>query len=365
MYYLNIGEICLKIFIYCGGGRIFWSDTVASERYEKEMLPVKIAGTGWFLPEKRVTNEDLAERLNIPAHWIEQVTGVQERRYVTGETSLSMAREAARMALTNAELEVGVLDAIICASTAPYQAIPCTAALLQHELHAPEGASACFDVNATCLSFLVALQMAAHLVAAGVYTTVLICSSEIASCSLNPNERESAVLFGDAAAAVVITRSLPAEASGIWHAHFETYSSGAHLTELPGGGTFHHPNDPATTPEMNMFHMQGTTIFRQAAILMGPFLDRFFAKVPWPRGELDIVVPHQASRHAIEQLSRRLGFNHDQLIINLEQRGNCISASIPLAFAEAVACGRVQRGQRVLLVGTGAGLTLGALALTF
>lgn len=329
------------------------------------MIPVKIAGSGWYLPEQRVTNADLEERLNIPARWIAQATGVFERRYVTTETTLSMAAAASRMALANADLGVEALDAMICASTAPHQAIPCTAALLQRELNAPEGKSVCFDINATCLSFMMALQMAAHMVAAGVYRNVLICSSEIASCSLNPNEKESAVLFGDAAAAVVITRSAEGEASALWHTHFETYSSGADLTELLGGGTHHHPNHPTTTPEMNMFHMRGPAIFRQAAVLMGPFLDRFFAKIDWERAELDVIIPHQASRHAIEQLSRRLGFSNDQLVMNLAQRGNCISASIPLALAESVANGRIQRGQRVLLVGTGAGLTLGALALTY
>lgn len=329
------------------------------------MYPVKIAGSGWYLPELRVTNADLEARLDIPAQWIAQVTGVFERRYITNETTLSMAAEAGRMALENAGLEVDALDALICAATAPHQAIPCTAALLQRELQAPEGKSACFDINATCLSFLAALQLVAPLVVAGIYRNVLICSSEIASCSLNPNEKESAVLFGDAAAAVVITRSETAETSAIWHSRFETYSSGADLTELLGGGTNHHPNKPTTTPEMNLFHMRGPAIFRQATILMGPFLERFFAQLAWAREEIEAIVPHQASRHALEQLSRRLGFTSDQLVMNLAQRGNCISASIPLALAEAIASGRVRRGQRVLLVGTGAGLTLGALALTY
>ncbi len=329
------------------------------------MLPVKLAGLGWYLPEKRVTNADLAERLGIPAQWIAQVTGVHERRYVTSETTLSMGTMASRMALANAGISIEEVDAIVSASTAPHQAIPCTAALLQRELAAPQGASACFDINATCLSFLFALHTAAHLVASGFYQTLLICSSEVASCSLNPQERESAVLFGDAAAAAVITRSQPEEKSAIWHAHFETYSNGADLTELIGGGTHHHPNDPTTIPEMNMFHMRGPAIFRQAAVLMGPFLERFFAKLDWTYEQIDAVVPHQASRHAIEQLSRRLGFRSDQLLLNLAERGNCISASIPLALAEGVASGRIQRGNRVLLVGTGAGLTLGAVALTF
>ena len=329
------------------------------------MLAVKLAGLGWYLPERRVKNAELEERLDIPANWIERATGVLERRYIGDETVVGMGAAASRMALEDAGLHVADLDAIICASTTPQQAIPCTAAFLQRELRAPEGVSACFDINATCLSFLFALHTAAHLVAAGVYRNVLICSSEIASCSLNPRERESAVLFGDAAAAAVLTRSQAGETSAIWHALFETYSSGAELTQILGGGSLHHPNDATTTPEMNMFNMRGSAIFKQAAILMEPFLQRFFSVLCWEREQIDAIVPHQASRHAIEQLSRRLGFNSDQVVLNLATRGNCISASIPLALAEAVYSGRIQRGDRVLLIGTGAGLTLGALALTF
>jgi 3-oxoacyl-[acyl-carrier-protein] synthase III len=331
----------------------------------KTMLPVKIAGLGWYLPERRITNAHFEETLGISADWIKRVTGVQERRYVTTETTISMGAAAARMALEAAALHVNDLDAIICASSAPQQVIPCTAALLQLELDAPQGASACFDLNATCLSFLFALHTAAHLVAAGVYRTVLLCSSEPASRSLNASEHESVALFGDAAAAAILTSSHADEDSMIWHTLFETYSSGAHLTEIIGGGTLHHPNDPTTTPDMNLFHMHGPAVFKRALALSEPFLERFFHKLGWERSQVDVVVPHQASRHAIELFTKRLGFRDEQVINNLAQRGNCVSASIPLALAEAVHSGRVQRGNRVLLVGTGAGLTLGALALTF
>ncbi len=329
------------------------------------MLPVKIAGTGWYLPEKRVTNADLEARLGIPADWIERVTGVQERRYVTNETMIDMAAAASHRALEDAGVRVHELDAIISASSAPQQAIPCTAAFLQRALDAPEGHSACFDVNATCLSFLFALQLVAHMVAAGAYSKVLICSSEVASFSLNPHERESVALFGDAAAAAVVTRAVPGEGSMIWHTQFETYSSGADMTAILGGGSLHHPNDPATTPEMNMFHMRGPSVFRQASQVIEPFLERFLSKVAWRRDEIDAIVPHQASRHPIEQLSRRLGFCEKQVVLNLPLRGNCVSASIPLALAESIACQRIRRGDKVMLVGTGAGLTLGAMALTY
>jgi 3-oxoacyl-[acyl-carrier-protein] synthase-3 len=329
------------------------------------MLPITIAGLGYYLPERRVTNAELQARYDISADWIARATGVQERRYATHETSAGMGAAAARRALDAAGLNVGDLDAIIGASTGPQQAIPCTAALVQRELHAPDGKSVCFDLNATCLSFMFGLHTAAQLVTAGMYRTVLVYSSEITSRSLNPRQPESMVLFGDAAAAAVVTRSAPGAPSAIWHARFATHSSGADLTQIRGGGTQHHPNDPATTPEMNTFHMRGLAIFKHAARLIGPFLDQFFDTLGWQRGDLDIVVPHQASRHAIDLLTGRLGFSEQQVVQNLALRGNCIAASLPLALAEAAEAGRIQRGDKVLLVGSGAGLTLGALALTF
>lgn len=329
------------------------------------MVAVKVAGVGYCLPERVVTNTALERDLGLAEGWIERVTGIRERRAATHETSAGMAAQAARMALDHAGLAVGDVDAIIGASTGPQQLIPCTAAFVQRELGAPDGGSACFDVDATCLSFLVGMQVAGHLVAAGVYHTVLLYSSEISRWSLNPREPESAVLIGDAAAAVVLTRTPTGEASAVWQSQVATYSSGADLTAFIGAGTRHHPNDPTTTAAMNLFHMDGPAVFKQAVRLIGPFLDRFFDQLGWQRASVDAVIPHQASGMAIKQLTARLGFQPEQLVVNLPTRGNCIAASLPLALAEAVHAGRVQRGDRVLLVGTGAGLSLGALAMTY
>jgi 3-oxoacyl-[acyl-carrier-protein] synthase-3 len=262
-------------------------------------------------------------------------------------------------------LTLADLDAVVGASAAPQQTIPCTAALVARELGLPDGQAACFDLNATCLSFPFALHTIATLLTAGAYRTVLLFSSEIASRSLNPQERESAVLFGDAAAAAIVTRAAPGEASAIWGARFATHTSGADLTTVLGGGTLHHPNDPATRPEMNMFHMEGPTVFRQGARLITTFSDNFLADFGWDRPDIGAVVPHQASRHAHDLLTPRLGFAPEQVVNTLALRGNCVAASMPLALAEAVACARIRRGDRVLLGGSGAGLTLGALALTY
>jgi 3-oxoacyl-[acyl-carrier-protein] synthase-3 len=324
-----------------------------------------IAGLGAYLPERVVTSAELEEGWGLAPGWIMRAAGVRERRYATHETAAGMAASAARRALAAAGMAAADLDLIIAASSAPQQAIPCTAALIQRELGAPDGASACFDVNATCLSFLLAMQSAAHLLTAGTYRAALVVSSEIVGPSRNQADPASACLFGDAAAAAVLTRAPAGAASRVVWEQFATYSSAADLTAIPGGGSLHHPNDPATTPAMNVFHMDGGGIFRRTAKVAGPFLDRFFARAGWSREDVDVVVPHQASRHGVELLSARLGFRAEQVVSNLAERGNCVAASIPLALAEAAAAGRIRRGQRVLLVGTGAGLTLGAIGLVF
>lgn len=330
------------------------------------MFPIQIVALGSYLPARRVDNAELAARFRVAPEWIARATGVHERRYASdAESALAMGALAAADALHRAGMVAADLDAIVGASAAPHQTIPCTAALLARELGLADGRAACFDLNATCLSFLVALHTVAALIAAGVYRTVLIVSSERASRSLNPQERESAVLFGDAAAAALVTAAPPGAASAVWGARFATHPSGAEHTLLRGGGTGHHPNDPATTPEMNLFHMDGPRVYRQGARLIGPFLDDFLRAVGWERSSLAALVPHQASRHALDLLTARLGFTHEQVVNNIALRGNCVAASLPLALAEAVAADHIRRGDRVLLGGSGAGLTLGALALTY
>jgi 3-oxoacyl-[acyl-carrier-protein] synthase III len=328
--------------------------------------PLYIAGLGKYLPQRRVHNAELEGQLGLPAGWIAQRTGVLERRYVSHESSVSMATEAAKIAIEMAGLELKDIDCMIGASAAPQQALPCTAALVQRALRAPDGGSLCFDLNATCLSFLLALQQAALLLEMGPYQHILIFSSEIVSVSLNPREPESYTLFGDGAAAVVVSKGTGINGTArLEGAAFQTFSSGADFTRVLGGGTLHHPNDPKTTFDMNVFEMDGPAIFKQATRLMNPMLERLFSQIGWSREQIDAVIPHQASKHAMEQLTRRLGFLESQVFVNLERRGNCVAASIPLALVEAVETGRLERGGRALLVGTAAGLTLGAVAITF
>lgn len=333
-----------------------------SKRYAVK-LSVRIAGLGHYLPSRRVLNGELEQKMGLPEGWIAQHTKVLERRYSNGETAVEQAVAASRMALEQAGVLLEDIDAIIGASSTPHQAIPCTAALVQRELGAPDGGSTCFDINATCLSFPLAMTTAGQFIASGVFRNVLVFSSEIASPSLNPAEPESAALMGDAAAAAVLTAS---DGSSLIHGlEFATYSSGAHHTQILGGGTRHHPNSTQGNPELNLFHMNGPAIFKHAARTMPEFLKGFLQKVGWSLSDVNLLVPHQASGPAVEILSRQLGFSQQQVYMNLPIRGNCVAASIPLALSEAYAEGRLKRGDKVLLAGTAAGLTLGAVALTF
>lgn len=320
---------------------------------------VQFAGMGVYLPSRVVASSDLDARLGFPPGFIERKTGVVERRYIEHETALDMGVAAATAALDRAGLRGRDLDLIVVAQSVPAQAIPCTAALLQRALGLD--GMPCFDVNATCLGFLVAVDLAAYAIAAGAHRAVLIVSSEIASLGLNWQHWESSALFGDGAAAAVLTPTPEGESSAILTSRMETYSEGADYTTILGGGSLHHPRSPGYVPEMDTFHMDGARVFRLASQRMGPFLERLHGALPPEERGCDLLVPHQASLFPIRQLSARFGYDADRVFINLPTRGNCIAASMPIALCEAIEAGRVTRGSRISLIGTGAGLSLGGM----
>ncbi len=327
--------------------------------------PVKIAGVGRYVPQRVVTTEELAERIGISARWIIKNQGVRERRWVTGETASSMAAEAAREALDRADLPLGELDLILNASGTSEKAIPDGAALLQRELGLGESGITCFSVHATCLSFLVGLELASQLVASGAHKNILLYSSDIASCALNFDHAETSSLFGDMAAAVVLCPAAPGEASCVHVARLETYGSGADLTAIHGGGTARHPNHPDTRPEDNLFHMEGRKVFRLAMQKAPGFLERLQPGLSRGLDDIALVIPHQASKLALRAQCRQFGFPEERMITILEHYGNCVAASLPGALYEAVVTDRLRRGDKAIMLGTGAGLSMGGLIFTY
>lgn len=327
-------------------------------------FPIKIVGLGHYLPHRIVTNAEVEALCELPAGWIVERTGVRERRWVNGETQLFMAAQAARAAVAHAGLPLEAIDLIINASGTQSQAIPDNGPLLQRELGLGESGMPCFSVHATCLSFLMAMQTAAALLLTERYRHILIVSADLASGALNFKEPESASLMGDAAAAVVVTRTPPGEASAFHAFHFATYGLGADLAEVRGGGTRRHPNRPDTQAEDNLFHMNGPHLLKLTRRVAPGFLNCLQPGLSRSAEGLDLIVPHQASILGL-RLLRHFGWPEERIMVTLDYLGNCVAASMPVSMVQAYAQGRLQRGDRLLLIGTGAGLSLGGLILTF
>lgn len=327
-------------------------------------IPIKIAGLGRYLPERVVSNQEVEALCHLSSGWIEARTGVRERRWVSGESHALMAAHAAQEAVARAGLPLSDIDLIINASGSHDQDIPDGGPLLQRALGLGQSGVPCFSIHATCLSFIVALDVAANFLASGRYRHILVVSAEIASCGLDFTEPESASLMGDGAAAVVVTQT-PASQVSMFHAiRVETYGAGADLAEVKGGGSRRHPNHPDTTSADNLFHMKGPQLLKLTRRYSRNFLERLQPGLSQGLGDIQLVVPHQASMLGL-RLLRYFGWPDEQVMVVLDRLGNCIAASIPLALYEAVAQGRVQRGDKILLVGSGAGLSLGGIVLRY
>jgi len=277
-------------------------------------------------------------------------------RHVAEESFAEMAAHAAKQALSGG----GPPDLIINASAVPQQLVPDSSIFVQRALGLSGIPS--FTVNATCLSFPVALYNAAALVDGGRYRRVLVVSAEIATRGRNFQEPESAALFGDGAAAAVLEPTPAGEASAILGFQMGTWPKGAELTEVRGGGTRQHPQDPSTQPADNLFHMDGPQIYKMARRRVPVVFRQLFDRCQVTTKDIDLVVPHQTSGRGVDA-AMRYGFSESVVVKRVHEEGNCVAASIPLALAHAVEHGRLARGNLVLLCGTGAGLSVLALLL--
>jgi 3-oxoacyl-[acyl-carrier-protein] synthase-3 len=327
-------------------------------------LPLRIAGLGRYLPSRVVPSSELESLCALPEGWVERRNGVRERRWVTTETSSFMAAQAALEALDDAGLEPGELDLVINASGTAEQAIPDTGALIQRQLGLGRSGIPAMSVHTTCLSFITALEVAAHFLSSGRFGRILVASSDISSCGIDLKQPESASLVGDAAAAVVLTRADGTDQSRICNAHFRTYGDGADLTSIRGGGSARHPRKPGHDPGDDLFRMDGPAVLRMVRQFDEAFLEELYPGLSKSLVDIDLVIPHQSSRVGL-QLLQRYGWPEESIVRTLGELGNCVAASIPSTLYEAVRGGRVKRGDKVLLIGTGAGLSLGGLVLVY
>jgi 3-oxoacyl-[acyl-carrier-protein] synthase-3 len=328
------------------------------------MSPAHIVGWGKYVPERVLTNDDLSEMMDTSDEWIRTRTGISERRIAgDGETTSSMATQAAWAALEAAALSPAQLDLIIVATATPDYAFPATACLVQDALGARNAAA--FDLSAGCTGFVYALGVAADMIAAkegpGNTATALVVGAETLSRIADWSDRATCVLFGDGAGAVVLRAN--DSQGGILSTVLGADGSGGDLLYLPAGGSAEPTSHRTVSERLHYLKMRGREVFRFAVRAMPDATRQALEQAELTAADLNLLVPHQANKRILDAAARALDLPVEMVYSNVERYGNTSAASIPIALCEAVEEGLIQRGDVVVCVGFGAGLTWGATAL--
>ncbi|MGH7073153.1 MAG: beta-ketoacyl-ACP synthase III [Stellaceae bacterium] len=313
-----------------------------------------VRGCGGYLPQRVVTNDELARRLDTSDQWIVQRTGIHQRHVAAeGEYTSDLAYHAAAAALADARMAAADLDLIVLATATPDHTFPATATRVQARLGMRRGAA--FDVQAVCSGFIYALAVADNLLKAGQARRALVIGAETFSRILDWQDRGTCILFGDGAGALVL-EAVAADGArserGVLSTHLHSDGAGYELLYVDGG--------PSTTGTTGHLRMEGREIFRHAVGRLAEVVDEALAANGLDAGAIDWLVPHQANRRIIEAMARRLDLPPEKVVMTIDRHANTSAASVPLALADASADGRIRPGQLVLLEAMGGGLTWGA-----
>ncbi|MDP5273403.1 beta-ketoacyl-ACP synthase III [Chengkuizengella axinellae] len=303
-------------------------------------ISVGIIGTGKYVPEKILTNKELEKMVDTNDEWIKTRTGIEERRILSeGQSTSDLALKASEEALKNAGITAEDLDLIVVATVTPDMSFPSTACILQDKLGAKKAAA--YDLSAACSGFIYSLANASNFIANGTYKHVLVIGAESLSTITDYTDRNTCILFGDGAGAVVLG---PVD-EGRGFRSFELGSDGS-------GGDLLKKTD--------YIEMEGREVFKFAVRIMGSAAEEALTKANMNKADIDLLVPHQANIRIIQSALERLELSEDKCVINLQNYGNASAASIPIALAEANEQGRINEGDCIVLVGFGGGLTWGA-----
>jgi len=314
----------------------------------------RITGWGMYVPERILTNHDLEQMVDTNDEWIVSRTGIRERRIVgEGETTVSMSLAAGQEALDKAGLRAADLDLIIVATSTPDYLCPSASSILQHRLGAKNAAA--FDLVAGCTGFVYGLVTANQFIQSGFYQRVLVVGAETVSMGVDWTDRNTCVLFGDGAGAVVMQAS--SSRTGILASELGSDGSGWDAMVLPGGGSANPFSQKVLDNGENFLRMDGRRVFRFATRIMSESVRRVVSESGVSWDDIKLVIPHQANARIIDFAVRRMRLDPDKVMVNLDRYGNTSAASIALALYEAVEQGRLQPGDHVVLVGFGAGLT--------
>jgi len=316
---------------------------------------VRIAGTGSYLPERVMTNQDLEKIVDTSDEWITTRTGIRERRIARDDEFTShMAAEAGRRALEQAGVVPEEVGLIIVATITPDTLTPATACYVQQMLGCPRAVA--FDISAACSGFLYALEVAGQAVAIGRVKTALIIGAEKLSAYINWEDRNTCVLFGDGAGAAVI---VPSNGGGgkILSSHLGTDGAQTELLNIPGGGSACPITVENVDQRLATLAMQGREVFKHAVNAMRRAADHAIERAGISTSDIKLVIPHQANLRIIDAIVERLDVTRDNVYINLDRYGNTSAAAVAIALDEAHREGRIVRGDKILLVAFGAGLT--------
>lgn len=318
-------------------------------------MPIKLLGTGAYVPEQVRTNADFAEYLDTNDEWIVTRTGIRERHYAAPDQAASdLAIIACQRALDDANLTIKDVDLILCATATGDHQFPATACFIHAGLDA--GEIPAFDVSAACSGFLYALTVASSMLVAGMYKRVLVVGAEALTRFADMQDRTTCVLFGDAAGAAVVTLADQPN-QGIRYWSLGTDGTKSKLIWVPSGGSRLPSSETTIAERLGFLHMKGREVFKFAVVKMQQLIDDALAELSISPDELAMIIPHQSNLRIIESARERLGLSRDKVAINIERYGNTSAASVMLSLDEALRSGRLKTGDLILLIAIGAGLT--------
>ena len=324
----------------------------------------RIAGTGSFLPEKRLTNADLEKIVDTNDQWIVERTGIKSRAIAAaGVNTSDLALEASKQALQAANLNAKDIDMILVATVSPDQPMPNTACILQHKL----GAGHCMavDISAACTGFVYGLSIADQFIRSGTYKNILVVGAEVLHHYVNYKDRETCILFGDGAGACVLSRAKDEESSEIFSAHLHADGSISDLFVLPAGGSAI-PFSPRVLEEnLQYVRMKGREIFKHAVRSMSDACSEALEHNKMNPEEISWIIPHQANLRIIEAVAKHFKIPMDKVVVEIEDTANTSAATVIIALDRAIRDGRIQRGQNLLLTAFGAGITSGSILMRY
>ena len=320
-----------------------------------ENIKAGILGTGFYVPEKILTNADLEKMVDTSDEWITTRTGIKERHIIDDKhTTSDLAMFASLEALKNAGVDIKQIDCTIVATTTPDMQVPATACILQHKIGAKTVCT--FDVNAACCGFIYALTIAKNFVKNNTFKKVLVVAADTLSRITDWTDRTTCVLFGDGAGAAVIGRAIDNKRV-ILDSYLGADGSAWDLLNMPGGGAQFPATHKTIDEKLHFLKMNGNAIFKLAVRAMTNAAETVLAKCNLKNEDIDLVIPHQANLRIINALARKLNTPLEKVWINVTRYGNVSGASVPIAMAEAAASGKLKDGQIILLDAFGAGLT--------